>query len=157
MSQQRLVTRKKGNPERAFSSQGQAGENVTWPPFCTSSSQSHMGFVFHGCSRPLVTRETGKRGGWLGWGNWEKEALVGKYLMSSHHIVVHIICLHPYLNCFAYFSSFTCLRILLLVEVLCLLKLLELVEVPWLLGFLRLVEVLCLLILLGLPGVLCLL
>ena len=28
--------------------------------------------------------------------------------MSSHHIAVHITCLHLYLKCFAYLSCFTC-------------------------------------------------
>ena len=30
--------------------------------------------------------------------------------MSSHHIVIHIICLHPFLKCFAYVRCFAYLR-----------------------------------------------
>ena len=45
----------------------------------------------------------------------------GKYLMSSHHTVVQIFCLHPCLRCFAY----SILEMLWLLEVLCFPKVLH--------------------------------
>ena len=67
-----------------------------------------------------------------------KTSKVDKNFMSSHHIVIHIICRHPYL-----------LEMLCLLEVSC--------EVLSLLGVLCLLEMLCLLKALFLFVMLCLL